>query len=144
MSICSAHLLRSRVVLIDFAQNSNCSKIFHFIIKVEVENEVILRISQLYCRSMKWAYLILRSYMSRLQEFSLHKIWGASMWFWSVSLADQLHSQFHFFLVKQKKIVPSQRSDNFFCPLFWFFFPSFLKIGHSRISRLDKKNQESR
>ena len=41
MSICSAHPLRSRVVLIDFAQNSNCSKIFHFIIEVEIEKEVV-------------------------------------------------------------------------------------------------------
>ena len=50
MNICSAHLLRSRVVLINFAANSNCSKIFHFIIEVEVENEneVVLRISYLY------------------------------------------------------------------------------------------------
>jgi hypothetical protein len=45
MSICSVHLLSNRVVLIDFARNSNCSKIFHCIIEVEVENEVFLRIS---------------------------------------------------------------------------------------------------
>ena len=30
------------VVLINFAQNSNCSKNFHFIIEVEVENKVVL------------------------------------------------------------------------------------------------------
>ena len=42
MSILSAHLLRSRVVLIDFARNSNCSKIFRFIIEAEVLNEVVV------------------------------------------------------------------------------------------------------
>ena len=36
MSICSAHLHRGRVVLIDFLRNSN-----HFIIEVEAENEVV-------------------------------------------------------------------------------------------------------
>ena len=66
------------------------------------------------------------------------------MWFWSVSLADNLSGKFLiFFLVGQKKIVPSQRQDNFFGHSLEFFVQSFLKIGHSLISRLDKKNQES-
>ena len=32
-------------LFIDFAENSNCSKIFNFIVEVEVVNEVVLRIS---------------------------------------------------------------------------------------------------
>ena len=37
MSICSAHLLRSRVVLIDFARNSNCSKFFTLSSKLKLK-----------------------------------------------------------------------------------------------------------
>ena len=54
---------------------------------------------------------------------------GASMWFWSVSFADQLSGQFLIFLVGQKKIVPSQRPDIFFVHSLEFFVQSFLKIG---------------
>ena len=55
---------------------------------------------------------------------------GASMWFWSVSLADQLSGQFLIFLVSQKRIVTSQRPDNFFQSL-EFSVQSFLKIGRN-------------
>ena len=45
----------------------------------------------------------------------------------------------HFFSHPPKKIVLSQRLDNF-CWLSWIFSSLFLKIGHSLISRFDKKN----
>ena len=64
------------------------------------------------------------------------------MLFWSFSLADQLSNQLLIFLVGQKKIVPSQRQDFFLSPLLNFLSRLFLKIDHSLISRLDKKNQE--
>ena len=49
---------------------------------------------------------------------------GTFMWFWSVSLADQLSSNFW---VSQKKFVLSQRPDIFFCPLSWIFCPVFFE-----------------
>ena len=102
----------------------------------------------LYCGGMKWAYLILRRYMSRLQEFSLHKIWGASMWFWSVSLADQLHSQFHFFFGQTKKNCPVSEIRQFLLPtLLIFFYRLFWKLvtleyldWTKKTKKADKKN----
>ena len=72
-----------------------------------------------------------------------HLMRGTSMWFWSVSLADRLSSQFLIFFVGQKKLysLTDQRPDYFFCSLSWNTYLSslFWKI----ISKLDKKNQES-
>ena len=52
LSICSTANFKSSLkilqkvsLFIDFARNSNYSKIFHFIVEVEVEYEVVLRIS---------------------------------------------------------------------------------------------------
>ena len=43
------------------------------------------------------------------------------------------------FFVGQKKIVLSQRLDIFFVHSLEFFVQCFLKIGHSLISRMDKR-----
>ena len=55
-----------------------------------------------------------------------------TMWFWSVSLADQLSGQFLIFLVGQKKFG-CLREGQFFSSSF------FMKIDNSLISRLEKK-----
>ena len=64
------------------------------------------------------------------------------MWFWSVSLANQLSGQFLICLGQPPKNCPVSDST-FFVHSLEFFIRSFLKIGHSLISRLDKKNQEN-
>ena len=64
---------------------------------------------------------------------------GTSMWFWSVSLADQLSGQFLVFLVSAKKIVQSQRQDNFFVDSLEFFCPVFFENWSPSNQRLDKK-----
>ena len=62
------------------------------------------------------------------------------MWFWSVSLADQLSRQFLIFLGWPKKELSSLRDRTFILVhSLEFFVQSFLKIGHSLLSRLDKK-----
>ena len=57
-------------------------------------------------------------------------------------------SIFHFFFGRTKKIVKSQRPDNFFCPLSWLFFvqslirgwPIFKKDWTKEIQESGKKN----
>ena len=62
----------------------------------------------------------------------------------SVSLADQLSGQFSIFFGWPKENCPVSQTGQFFCSLSWIFCSFFfLKIGHSLISKLDKKNQES-
>ena len=58
------------------------------------------------------------------------------MWFWSVSLADQLSGQFLICFGWPKENCPVSETGQ-------FFLSTLLKIGHSLIPRLDKKNQES-
>ena len=60
------------------------------------------------------------------------------MWFWSVSLANQLSNQFLICLGQPQKNCPVSDST-FFVRSLEFFIRSFLKIGHSLVSRLDKK-----
>ena len=76
------------------------------------------------------------------QFFFVHSLefLGASMWFWSVSLADQLSGQLLIFYGQSKNSEIGQKN---FVHSLDLFFQSFLKIGHSLISRQDKKNQES-
>ena len=61
------------------------------------------------------------------------------MWFWSVYFADQLSSQFLNFFGLAKKKGPVPETRHFFVHSLELFFRSFLKIGHSLISRLEKK-----
>ena len=63
---------------------------------------------------------------------------GTFMWFWSVSLANQLSGQFLICLGQPQKNCPVSDST-FFVRSLEFLIRSFLKIGHSLISRLDKK-----
>ena len=66
------------------------------------------------------------------------------MWFWSVSLADQLLGQFFIFLgLAERKLSHLRDQTIYFVHSLEFFVPSFLKNGHSLIFRPDKKNQES-
>ena len=61
------------------------------------------------------------------------------MWFWSVSLADQLSGQFLIFLLAKRKSSCIRDRTIFFVPSLEFFVKYLLKIGHSLISRLDKR-----
>ena len=64
------------------------------------------------------------------------------MWFWSVSLSDQLSGQFLIFLGWPKKIAQSQRPGNFLSTLLNFLSSLFWKLV--TLWYLDwKKNEES-
>ena len=78
------------------------------------------------------------------QIFKFQVMHSNLMWFWSVSLADQLLGQFFIFLVWPKENCRISETGQFI--LFTLLNISsllFSKIGHSLIFRPDKKNQES-
>ena len=79
---------------------------------------------------------------SRVDKKKLSRSLGTSMWFWSVSLSDQLSGQFLIFLGWPKKIAQSQRPGNFLSTLLNFLSSLFWKLV--TLWYLDwKKNEES-
>ena len=68
---------------------------------------------------------------------------GTSMWFWLVSLADQLSCHFFIFLVSPQKMSSLRGRTIFFVHSLEFFCPVFFENWSPPNLRLDKRNQDS-